>query len=124
MIKKRKIVKAGSEASEQIAIINYLKAQYPNALYCASAGGLKTSYTQAARMKMMGYKRGFPDLQICEPIGQYHGLFIEMKKEDGYPSPEQKVWVSELEKRGYRALVCKGFEAAKKAIDDYFTGGQ
>ena len=122
MIKKRKIVKAGSEASIQIAVINYLKAQYPKALYCASAGGLKTSYMQAARMKLMGYKRGFPDIQICEPVGNYHGLFIEMKKEDGYPSVEQKEWIAELSARGYKAVVCKSFDSAKQVIDEYLKG--
>lgn len=120
MLKKRKIIKQGSEASEQAAVIQYLKHQYPSVIYCASAGGLHTSYTQAARMKMMGYVRGFPDLQICEPSNGYHGLFIEMKSLDGYPSVDQKQWIAALNKRGYKAVVCKGFQEAKQSIDEYF----
>lgn len=122
MIRKRKLIKIGSEASVQAAVIQYLKAQYPQVLYCASAGGLKTSYAQAARMKVTGYKKGFPDIQICEPFGQYHGLFIEMKKEGGYLSKEQKEWIAELKKRGYYATVCKSFDSAKHVIDGYFSG--
>lgn len=40
----------------QKSIVNYIKLQYPNALYCASAGGLRTSMTQAIKMKASGYK--------------------------------------------------------------------
>jgi hypothetical protein len=121
--KSVKIIKEGSEASVQAAVIQYIKAKYPTALYCASAGGVRTSYTQAARMKATGYKRGFPDLGIYEPRNGYSGLFIELKKEGGYPSPEQKAWISELTKRGYCAYICKGFDEAQRAIDNYFFEG-
>lgn len=119
MIRKRKLVKSGSEAEIQAAVVKYLSIQYPNALYCASAGGLKTSLSQAVRMKMTGYKKGFPDLQICEARKGYHGLFIEMKREDGYPSKEQKEWQSNLVARGYLSVICKSFDSAKQVIDEY-----
>lgn len=119
---KRKIIKHGSEAEEQAAVVRYLNVQYPHVLYCASAGGVRTSYMQAARMKMTGYKAGFPDLQILEPRQGYHGLFIEMKRaEGGQVSREQKEWIAALNERGYMAVVCKGFESAKKTIDEYLS---
>jgi VRR-NUC domain len=119
----RKIIKDGSEASIQRAVIQFLKAKYPRALYCASAGGMRTSYSQAARMKMTGYKRGFPDLAIYEPRNGYHGLFLELKKEGGYPSPEQKAWIEELTKRGYSAYICTGYDETTRIIDNYFFEG-
>lgn len=109
------------ESDVQIAVINYLKDKYPNAIYCASAGGVRTSFKQAVKMKMNGYKKGFPDLQICEPVGGYHGLFIEIKTEIGVASKEQKEWVKQLNERGYYATICKGFEQCKEAIDFYFS---
>lgn len=118
-----KIIKKNTEASVQSAIIQYIKAAYPLTLYCATAGGMKTSYTQAARMKATGYVRGVPDLLIFEPRGTYHGLMIEVKKDaKQYATKEQKEWMVELNKRGYLAYICKGFDEAKKAIDDYFGG--
>ncbi len=122
-IYRPKIIKKNTEASVQSAIVQYLKAAYPNTLYCATAGGMKTSYTQAARMKATGYVRGVPDLLIFEPRGSFHGLFIEVKKDEKqYPTKEQKEWVIELNKRGYSAYICKGFDHAKNVIDEYLAG--
>ena len=71
------------ESGIQIAVINYIKDKYPSVIYCASAGGVRTSRNQGKKMKMNGYVKGFPDLQICEPRGIYHGLFLEIKTEIG-----------------------------------------
>lgn len=118
---KRKI-EPESEANQQEIVIKYLRLAYPNALYCASAGGMRTSYLQAIKMKRTGYVKGFPDLFIYEPNQDYHGLAIEMKKEKGgVASPEQKWWQEQLRNRGYASYICKGNEEAIKVIDEYFN---
>jgi hypothetical protein len=118
---KRKIAPE-SEANQQEIVIKYLRLAYPNVLYCASAGGMRTSYLQAIKMKRTGYVKGFPDLFIYEPNQDYHGLAIEMKKEKGgVASPEQKQWQEQLRNRGYASYICKGNEEAIKVIDEYFT---
>ena len=112
-----------SEANQQEIVIKYLRLAYPEALYCASAGGMRTSYLQAIKMKRTGYVKGFPDLFIYEPRGEYHGLAIEMKKEKGgVASPEQKRWQELLRNRGYASYICKGSEEAIKRIDEYLNG--
>jgi hypothetical protein len=112
-----------SESNQQEIVIKYLRLAYPDALYCASAGGMRTSYLQAIKMKRTGYVKGFPDLFIYEPRGEYHGLAIEMKKEKGgTASPEQKRWQDDLRNRGYCSYICKGSEEAIKQIDEYFNG--
>lgn len=119
---KRKIAPE-SEANQQEIVIKYLRLAYPDALYCASAGGMRTSYLQAIKMKRTGYVKGFPDLFIYEPRGEFHGLAIEMKKEKGgTASPEQKRWQEQLRNRGYASYICKGNEEAIKVIDEYFNG--
>ena len=119
---KRKIAPE-SEANQQEIVIKYLRLAYPNALYCASAGGMRTSYLQAIKMKRTGYVKGFPDLFIYEPNQDYHGLAIEMKKEKGsVASPEQKSWQEQLRNRGYASYICKGSEEAIKTIDEYYNG--
>ncbi len=104
----------------QKSIIEYIKMQY-NVLYCASAGGLRTSITQAKRMKATGYVAGFPDLAIFEPNGEYHGLFLEVKTKKGRVSASQLAWIKKLNERNYRAVVVYSFDEAKREIDDYLT---
>ena len=110
------------EAGVQKAVIDYIKYTYPSALYCASAGGVRTSMKQAIKMKATGYVKGVPDLQIFEAVGNYHGLLIEIKDLKGVVSKEQKQWIKDLNDRGYFATYCKGYEATIKVIDDYFAG--
>jgi len=118
---KRKIVKEGSEASVQMAIVKYLRFQYPFALYSATAGGVRTSFMQSARLKMTGYVAGVPDLLIFEPCNGFHGLMIEVKRDSkSYATKEQKEWIEKLNERNYKAHVCKSFEDAKTVIDQYF----
>lgn len=120
-VAKRKIAPE-SEANQQEIVIKYLRLAYPEALYCASAGGMRTSYLQAIKMKRTGYVKGFPDLFIYEPRNEYNGLAIEMKKEKGgVASPEQKRWQEQLRNRGYASYICKGKEEAIKIIDEYFA---
>ena len=109
------------EALIQEAVINYINAQYPRLLYCASAGGVRTSMKQAVKMKRTGYVKGFPDLFIYEPKGQWHGLAIEMKTSRGVMSQHQKDWQNELIKRGYIAVTCKSFDQAQIIIDEYLA---
>jgi hypothetical protein len=112
-----------SESNQQEIVINYIKLAYPDVLYCASAGGMRTSYLQAVKMKRTGYVKGFPDLFIYEPRGAFYGLAIEMKKEKGgTASPEQKRWQEQLRNRGYASYICKGKDEAIKIIDEYFNG--
>lgn len=109
------------EALIQEAVINYLVAAYPKALYCASAGGVRTSMKQAVKMKRTGYVKGFPDIFIYEPKGRWHGLAIEMKTAKGVMSQHQKNWQNELIKRDYFAVTCKNFDQAQIIIDEYMA---
>lgn len=109
-----------NEAQLQEAVIRYIKLQYPKARYCASLGGIRTGKKQGAKARKTGYVKGFPDLQITEAKKGYFGLFLELKKDKkAYPTPEQKVWLKDLNERGYLALVTKGLDATIEAIDDY-----
>ena len=109
------------EMHEQIKLIEYLRLQYPKALYCASAGGMRTGWKVAKQMKMMGYISGHPDVAIYEPRGGYHGLFIEMKRcKGGVVSEEQQEFIDHLRANGYCAEICHGFDEAKLVVDNYF----
>ena len=123
------------EEEVQKGVVKYLKLKYPKAKYCASLGGIRTSFKQAVKAKATGYVKGFPDLQICVPMergvdgeggtrkgGVYHGLFLEIKKDKkSYPTKEQKEWIAYLNEQGYCARVTKGFDESMQTIDDYFN---
>jgi hypothetical protein len=118
-----RIIKKDTEASVQQLIVKYLKLSQPTALYCATAGGLHTSRSQAVRMKMTGYVKGVPDLLIFEPRKGYHGLMLEIKKDSKAKASEyQKEWIEKLKARGYHAAVVHSLDEAIKQIDEYFAG--
>ena len=82
-----------SKAEEQIqlAIVNYIRYQYPDVLFRSDAAGFKLSVGQAKKMKALnGGIRAWPDLFIAKPKLRQtkdglpaftHGLFIELKKD-------------------------------------------
>jgi hypothetical protein len=59
-------------------------------------------------------------LQICEARGGYFGLFLELKANNkAYPSPAQKQWLEDLNKRGYFAAVTKGLPETLEILTKY-----
>ena len=108
-----------SEQSLQTAVVNYLKLKYPRIRFCASLGGIRTSFKQAVKAKATGYVKGFPDLQITEARGGYFGLFLEIKQLKRYATKEQKEWIKDLTDRGYKAVITKGLENTINEIDSY-----
>ena len=119
-----------AEEELQKSVVRYIRYVYPEVRYCASLGGIRTSFKQAVKAKATGYVKGFPDLQICVPKQKkggggctwYHGLFLEIKKDKkSYPTKEQKEWIDYLNKQGYYAKVVKGFDECQEVIDDYLN---
>tara|TARA_R110002020_G_scaffold115102_1_gene264709 strand:- start:367 stop:711 length:345 start_codon:yes stop_codon:yes gene_type:complete len=109
-----------TEDKLQTAVVSYLKMQY-KCVYCASLGGQYQRYhSQRLKAKRTGYVAGFPDLFVYEARKGFNGLAIELKIKGNYASPAQKKWITNLNSRGYKAVVCTGFDEAKKIIDKYF----
>ena len=49
----------------------------------------------------------------------HHGLYIEMKAQDGRLSAVQKRWRDMLISQGYGMAVARSFEEAKQVLEDY-----
>lgn len=120
-----------SEGQEQAALFSWadLEAKhgrYPELrlmFHVPNGGG--RSKAEAGRFKAEGVKAGVPDLFLPVPRGKYHGMFIEMKRRmGGRLSPEQKVWIAELNERGYHAVVACGWDEASNYIKDYLDIGR
>lgn len=111
------------EEDDQIALIAWFDEWAPAELQgrlAASAGGARMARKTACRQKAAGNRKGFPDLNLLVPRGQFHGLIIELKRlKGGKLEPEQAGWLDFLNGQGYMAVVCCGLEAAKKTIVSY-----
>ena len=112
-----------SEDDHQEAIIKWFDYSFKNhcgRLFAIPNGG-KRSITTAKRLKRTGVRRGVPDLFLPVPLKDWCGLFVEMKKEKGRPTPEQLDWIDYLNTMGYCAVVCRGFDEAREAITRYMA---
>ncbi len=104
----------------QVAIVGLLESIEPTPLYSATVGGVRLAIHTAKKMKEAGYSKGVPDMLVYEPRGMYAGLAIEVKTEKGRASDEQKEWIRQLNSKGWRAEICKGFEECADVICEYF----
>lgn len=87
--------------------------------------GGKRGKAEAARLKAEGVSAGVPDLCLPAPRGGYHGLYIELKRiKGGEVSKNQKEWLALLNRQGYFAAVCFGWQEAARAITKYLEGGK
>jgi len=112
-----------TESQEQIQLIQWCRTdprlQYLFHIPNESVGGRGW----LVRNRQMGVKAGVPDLFYPVPLGGYHGLFIEMKANNGRPSAVQKRWLKVLNDLGYKAVVCAGWEEARDVLIEYLKGG-
>lgn len=112
------------ESAEQTALFRwaaYSQGAHPELMLMhAIPNGGSRDPREAHNLKLQGVKPGVPDICLPVPRGPYHGLYIELKRQKGGRlSEEQKAWLNRLNRVGYRAVVCNGFEAAKDEILDY-----
>lgn len=112
-----------TEAQEQKAVFEwsmYNRAKYPElALMFHIVNEGKRDAITGRHLKQQGMKKGVPD--ICLPVARkgYHGLYIEMKRKNGRPSPEQLWWQDRLREQKYKAEICHGWEEAVEVLEDY-----
>lgn len=111
-------VKPGtSEQSEQEAFVDYCGILGVPVVHVPNEGKRTKSY--GAAMKRAGMRKGFPDLFIPLPRGEYHGLFIEMKHGKNNATDEQIYWLRLLSYNGYKVAIAREFEGAKAVLNDY-----
>ena len=117
-------INAPTEAQEQRDLFHWAqlaRGRYPELqlMYHIPNEGKRTTYT-GARMKAEGMKPGVPD--ICLPVarGSYHALYIELKRTGASRvSEDQRAWLAKLTRVGNKAIVCRGWDAARAAIIEY-----
>lgn len=116
-----------SESAEQQRVVRWWMVactgyNVPEQVLMASAGQAKRTVRNASRMKAEGYRAGTPDLFLAMARGGKHGLFIEMKRQDGGTLAEtQKEMNVTLAEQNYTCVVAHGADQAKAAIVEYLA---
>ena len=107
-----------TEYQEGVALVRWANAKNIPLVHIPNEG--KRSYTAAAMLRKTGLRKGFPDYFLPHVTSQYAGLFVELKRtRNSKASIEQLQWIDELNTRGYRATIAKGFDEAKQIIEEY-----
>lgn len=82
----------------------------------------KRDAKNAAILKKMGLKRGVPDVHLPVARGEYHSLYIEMKRiVDADLTEAQGWWMKQLRQEGNCAVVCFGWKAAAATLEWYLA---
>lgn len=92
-------------------------------LFAIPNGGKRHRGT-AIKLKAEGVRAGVPDIFLAIPRPPYAGLFIEMKFGRNRPTDEQKLWLSELNRHGYKCAISYSWVDAADEIWDYLGNEQ
>ena len=104
----------GKEDDLQKSVCRYLSLE--KLLFHHSPNGGKRNFFEAVKFKAMGVKAGFPDIAIYEPMGNYHGLMIELKVKGGKATKLQMEWLRLLQAKGYMVAICYSLDAVIQLI--------
>lgn len=86
-------------------------------------GGARSA-AEAGLLKVQGVRKGVHDYFLAMPRGGFHGLWLELKATPPHSAaitPEQREWAALMQAEGYRAVICKGVEAAWQEVAAYLA---
>lgn len=118
------------EHKEQVVFFNRIRTLAMNdpryvvavdRTYAIPNGGAR-SKRAAGRLKAEGVRAGVADIFCSVPVGAEHGFYLEMKSREGFPSREQRSWLTNSAHLGYRAACCRGADEAFAAWRAYVDG--
>lgn len=107
----------------QKAIVNYWDLKYPKMkrmLACVPNGG-KRNAAEAAKLKQMGVRAGFPDLILLVPNRFYPFCGIELKAAKGRQSEHQKEYQKEFESIGAKYVVVRSLDEFMDEVNGYLN---
>ena len=106
------------ERSHATATIEYIRWRYPYAITFKIQNEGKRYSARAE-----GILAGMSDIGVLWPVGNYHGLFIEMKRPDikSRISDKQIEMGKRIIAAGYAFAFCAGVDEAIRIADAYFS---
>src|SRR6266511_6438975 len=120
---KRRAKPRELERPHQVALIKWVRTVqnlYPvlKLLYAIPNGGDR-NLRVARKLKAEGVLAGVADLCLPAARRGYHGLYLEMKSEDGVATKEQKAFLLGVLEEGYCAVIAHGVDEARAALGWY-----
>ena len=120
-----------SERDQQKLLVSWFRYQYkpykiisiPNAQ--KFLGKAKNIFSMINSMVAEGFVKGTSDLFIAAPIGDYAGMWLEMKdknKSYKHVDENQRIFIQDMLDSGYYATWSAGFENGQRVIQDYMRG--
>jgi hypothetical protein len=111
------------ERAHQVALIKWVRAAnatYPvlKLLYAVPNGGDRNLYV-AKKLKAEGVMAGVADLCLPAARRGYHGLYLELKSEEGAATKEQKAFLRGVLEEGYCAVIAHGVDEARAVLEWY-----
>ena len=117
---KRKIRRRPEQGLQRLCV-QFLRYQYPEALFFHPFNGGQRSKIEAAIYKGLGVLPGVSDLIILEPSPRgFNGACIELKAGRGKLSDYQKQFQERARDRGYFAESASSLDQFIKLIKYYF----
>lgn len=111
------------ESNIQRWCVFWFRRQYAHLarlLFAVPNGGRRDAVTGKI-LKAEGVIPGVSDLILLVPAGGYHGLCIEMKTAKGRQQPSQKEWQTDVERNGYKYIVCRSVEQFIAEVRSYLA---
>jgi hypothetical protein len=120
---KRRAKPRELERPHQVALIKWVRAVkdiYPvlKLLYAVPNGGDR-NIRVARKLKAEGVLAGVADLCLPAARRGYHGLYLEMKLEEGVATKEQKEFLRGVSGEGCCAVIAQGVDEAKETLEWY-----
>ena len=81
----------------------------------------RCSIQQGAILKRMGIRSGVSDLFFPRAKHPFAGLWIEIKTDNGKPTPNQLKFIEEMKKEGFQGKVTYGAEETINFIKDFYN---
>ena len=106
------------EDSLQIAVIDYLRYQFPHVLAFHCPNGGSRNAIEGAKLKRMGVLAGVSDILIFHRCRM---CAIELKIKPNLPTPKQKEFGDKWVKEGGKFFVAFDILQAKKIIDEFLN---
>ena len=120
---KRRAKPRELERPHQVALIKWVRAvkdTHPvlKLLYAVPNGGDR-NLRVARKLKAEGVLAGVADLCLPAARRGYHGLYLEMKSEEGVATEQQKEFLRGVSGEGYCAVIAQGVGEARAALEWY-----
>ncbi len=111
-----------NEADLHHKVVDYIRTFHPEALLVAGLGENQDSDAKRIDSWRKGYTKGQCDLMVMNRSARWSGLALEFKTpaNTGRVSPEQRRFMDELAKAGFRVLISNSYDEICNEIRDYF----